>query len=585
MRINIFFYRFIFFVFSILFCTNIIAQSSKKIKRPSLDKKNVHSIKLKKDRSVSNIRSAYIKGELENGSIKLLIQDLDILEPVILNIVAANPNEPLDIQLLKDNWDNVVQEKKNVDKIFETNFRTHKKFGIRISSSAPDAKFHLALFVGEKHKNSKKGFFYPVANFLDNEGATPKKNIKIENMETEDQPEGTSMITYLIAFLLFAILAILILMFFKKNKNTTNFFLILIMISSSQVCLAGIRPISPSNWGSLGDAIGRSVTNPAAAMNTFLNEANRVISGGNRFQPLSESDRDQVPRIDPREMPSLPSSCYESTQDGNSSSSGNQSNSSPSRNDNSQNNSGRNNNDPERDNYEPEKDNDESGANKDDDIEKDNDEYDPTKDDDDIEKDNDEPEKDKNEYDPTKDDEPEKDNDEYDPDKDRRGNSPASSGQNSRNQSRSSTFNSSNGSGSGVRGMSSGSTRRSSSECRCLEDAYEQFFENYYRLERLRIFYNVSQKQTKADIAFGDNFSGVHALSGLAWQKQRKKIMKSVATFQRAYDDKYDEIIDETFDILKTIDHCEAQLGFEGWYRRSGFMYFQFVKLRYQRND
>lgn len=118
--------------------------------------------------------------------------------------------------------------------------------------------------------------------------------------------------------------------------------------------------------------------------------------------------------------------------------------------------------------------------------------------------------------------------------------------------------------------------------CDCLRDAYEDFNENRYLLAKLQVIGSTTKKFTDEQIAFGDNFSGVHALSGLAWQKQRVGIMAALDDMDAAYKAKFLELSDELYKAMIEIDRCEALLGNNDWYSQSGFMYYEFAKLRYE---
>ena len=59
--------------------------------------------------------------------------------------------------------------------------------------------------------------------------------------------------------------------------------------------------------------------------------------------------------------------------------------------------------------------------------------------------------------------------------------------------------------------------------CDCLEKAYKDLNEQRFKFEKLRIIYNDTKKVVDWSISFGDDVSGIHAVSGLAWQKESKK--------------------------------------------------------------
>ncbi|WP_339918282.1 hypothetical protein [Yeosuana marina] len=117
--------------------------------------------------------------------------------------------------------------------------------------------------------------------------------------------------------------------------------------------------------------------------------------------------------------------------------------------------------------------------------------------------------------------------------------------------------------------------------CKCLEEAYANLQKRRYSLEKLLKIGQHTKKVTDYGISFGDDFSGVHGVSGLAWQKQRAEILKSIDQFDVTYTNKYNELIDRLYDTLIQIDECELKLGYENWYSQSGFIYYEFMKVRY----
>ncbi len=117
--------------------------------------------------------------------------------------------------------------------------------------------------------------------------------------------------------------------------------------------------------------------------------------------------------------------------------------------------------------------------------------------------------------------------------------------------------------------------------CDCLERAYKQLQDDRHTLEKLLKIGQHTKKVTDFGISFGDNFSGIHGVSGLAWQTQRAKVIKSLEKFDNTYNNKYKELIDKLYNTLLWIDDCEKQLGYENWYSHSGFIYYEFMKVRY----
>lgn len=123
------------------------------------------------------------------------------------------------------------------------------------------------------------------------------------------------------------------------------------------------------------------------------------------------------------------------------------------------------------------------------------------------------------------------------------------------------------------------------SDCaNCFLEARREFNEVRYLLEELRTIYNCTKSFSGKAISFGDNVSGIHGVSGLVWQEQRRGIEKSLSDLENAYDQKYAELMQRLLDAMNQLNQCEAQYGVEDWYDRFGYMYFEFMKSAYARS-
>ncbi len=124
-----------------------------------------------------------------------------------------------------------------------------------------------------------------------------------------------------------------------------------------------------------------------------------------------------------------------------------------------------------------------------------------------------------------------------------------------------------------------------SGDCaRCFIEARMQFNEVRYNLEQLRIIYSCTKDFAEKSIAFGDDVSGIHGVSGIAWQAQRGKIENSVKELQAAYDSKLAELLSKLQQSLMEMAVCEEQFGTPDWYDRYGYMYYEFVAEKYKRS-
>lgn len=117
----------------------------------------------------------------------------------------------------------------------------------------------------------------------------------------------------------------------------------------------------------------------------------------------------------------------------------------------------------------------------------------------------------------------------------------------------------------------------------CFTNARRKFNQNRYTFERLKTIYSCTKTFTDRAIAFGDNVSGVHGVSGLAWQSEKRKIEKSVKDLQKAYDDKYVELLQSQREALMMLNECEGEHGIPDWYDRFGYMYYEFTAMNYRR--
>ena len=119
---------------------------------------------------------------------------------------------------------------------------------------------------------------------------------------------------------------------------------------------------------------------------------------------------------------------------------------------------------------------------------------------------------------------------------------------------------------------------------RCFIEARTEFNNVRYNLEQLRIIYKCTKDFSDKAIAFGDNASGVHGVSGMAWQAQRAKIEGSVKRLKDTYDAKYTELLARLQQSMMELSVCEEEFGTPDWYDRYGYMFYEFVKEKYKRS-
>lgn len=119
----------------------------------------------------------------------------------------------------------------------------------------------------------------------------------------------------------------------------------------------------------------------------------------------------------------------------------------------------------------------------------------------------------------------------------------------------------------------------------CYQQAIDRLTVVRKSLARMSCIYMNTKNFTQSAIAFGDNVAGIHGVTGLAWQSERKGIQASYENFKKTYDRKYTDLMSSLQTALNQINQCEAKFGVRDWYQKFGFMYFEMMKEKYKRND
>lgn len=121
--------------------------------------------------------------------------------------------------------------------------------------------------------------------------------------------------------------------------------------------------------------------------------------------------------------------------------------------------------------------------------------------------------------------------------------------------------------------------------CRsCYEKANQKLEKLRRDFEKLRLLYKETDEFTKAAVAFGDGAAGSAGVGALEWSVQRGKIKKSFKNFEKAYRNKYLELLEKLQAALQEIAACEKEyFGEDDWYARYGFMFHSFIALHYQK--
>lgn len=97
---------------------------------------------------------ATARGTAAGEQVRYSVQDLDLMQPVAVTLVAAGAAAPVRLEIVKGEWDNVFRScETDAAGSCEVRFRTQGNFGIKVQSSASSpAGYELAVWVGEEVK-------------------------------------------------------------------------------------------------------------------------------------------------------------------------------------------------------------------------------------------------------------------------------------------------------------------------------------------------------------------------------------------------------------------------------------------------
>lgn len=124
-----------------------------------------------------------------------------------------------------------------------------------------------------------------------------------------------------------------------------------------------------------------------------------------------------------------------------------------------------------------------------------------------------------------------------------------------------------------------------SDDCRqCYREAVRKIDFNRFYIERARCITSANVRMANSAMAFGDNASGIHAVTGLSWQLQGKpQIREAVDKLKTTYTRKAGEYLNGLEGALKELGQCEAShYGEQDWYQRYGWIYHNFMKAKYE---
>lgn len=120
----------------------------------------------------------------------------------------------------------------------------------------------------------------------------------------------------------------------------------------------------------------------------------------------------------------------------------------------------------------------------------------------------------------------------------------------------------------------------------CYDEAERKIDKRRIGFEQLRIALSYTRKMaTQGENALSGFGAAGGSLATMEAQAQIRKVDASLADFYAAYDKKYAEILVKLKDSLDDFSKCEVKFfNNPDWYNRYGFLYYQFMADKYQRN-
>jgi hypothetical protein len=120
--------------------------------RAQVQQPQVFGITLREEPTAKPGRVGAIQGVTDQEGHRFLIEDLDIMQPVVVALVAREPAHPLKLQLLKYDWNKPDRSGvTSADGIATFRVRTQGEMKIFVTSETPQAApYYLLVWVGDE---------------------------------------------------------------------------------------------------------------------------------------------------------------------------------------------------------------------------------------------------------------------------------------------------------------------------------------------------------------------------------------------------------------------------------------------------
>lgn len=154
-----------------------------------------------------------IEGKAGQPGDHFFIEQVGILQPIAITLVAMNKGDAIDLVLGQDRWDEAIETHSTGDKGEVTvKLRTQGELKITVTAKGEAKPYRLLVWVGDEVKQ------VALAPVL-----TPMKDYKAKNPNGPPPPpgvaKGTSPVLYVIAGALVVIAVLLVLLLRKRGRS------------------------------------------------------------------------------------------------------------------------------------------------------------------------------------------------------------------------------------------------------------------------------------------------------------------------------------------------------------------------------
>ncbi|OGW59681.1 MAG: hypothetical protein A2V83_04220 [Nitrospirae bacterium RBG_16_64_22] len=119
-----------------------------------------YKLVLKQIPELNNGKTIAVEGEADSMGDRFLVENLFILQPVAVTVLARNKGDDVRIRLAKDRWDEPIEEKSTKGVGRQTiKFRTQGDLRIIISSPKGKVPYNLLVWAGDEVKPDMKSVF------------------------------------------------------------------------------------------------------------------------------------------------------------------------------------------------------------------------------------------------------------------------------------------------------------------------------------------------------------------------------------------------------------------------------------------